>query len=136
MFLVDTNVISDLRRPDKAPPQLVSWAASAPVTDQYLSAMSVYELEVGVRRVERRDAALGERLRHWLDRRVLAQFRDRILPVDGAVAARCAALQVPDPRPERDSFIAATALVHRLVVVTRNVADFEPMGVEILNPWV
>ncbi len=75
-------------------------------------------------------------LRAWIDTQVVPRFRDRILPVDAAVAQRCAALHVPDPRPPRDSLIAATARLHRLVVVTRNRRDFEPMGVALLNPWV
>ena len=135
MFLVDTNVISALRRPESAPQALRAWAEATPAMDLYISAMSVYELELGILRIERRDSAQGRMLRNWFTRSVLAQFRDQILPVDSVIATRCAALHVPDPRPERDSFIAATALVHRFVLVTRNVRDFEPMGVEILNHW-
>lgn len=135
MFLLDTNVLSALRRPGTAPPSLVSWAASLPLSDLFLSAVSIFELELGIRRMERRDSAQGEILRHWLDRRILPQFRDRILAVDTAVALRTAALHVPDPRPERDSLIAGTALVHGLTLVTRNARDFEPMGLVILNPW-
>jgi predicted nucleic acid-binding protein len=136
MYLLDTNVVSALRRPDKAAPALVTWAASVALSDQYLSAMTVYEVELGVQRIERHDHAQGELLRSWLSRSVRGRFRERILPIDDAVAARCATLQVPDPRPERDSFIAATALVHRFVVVTRNTKDFEGItGLEILNPW-
>jgi predicted nucleic acid-binding protein len=74
-------------------------------------------------------------LRAWVDAQVVPGFRDRLMPVDGAVAQRFAALHVPDPRSQRDSLIAATALVHRLIVVTRNVHHFEPMGVQLLNPW-
>ena len=136
MYLLDTNVISDLRRPGMAPAALVRWAAETPVSDLYLSAMSVYELEIGIQRLERRDPAQGAILRAWMGRSVLGRFRDRILPIDQAVATRCAALQVPDPKPERDSFIGATALVHRLILVTRNLRDFEGMGVEIRNPWI
>jgi len=136
MFLLDTNVVSALRRPDHVPPGLAAWAASVSVSDLYLSAMTLYELELGVQRVERRDKPQGELLRSWLTKSVRGQFRDRILPIDDAVAARCAALQVPDPRPERDGFIGATALVHRLVLVTRNVKDFVGMfGLELLDPW-
>jgi predicted nucleic acid-binding protein len=85
--------------------------------------------------LERRDKAQGAMLRAWIDTRVLPAFDGRILSVDTAVAKRCARLHVPDPRADRDALIAATALVHRLTVVTRNVADFEAMGVDLLNPW-
>ena len=136
MFLLDTNIVSELRRPHQAAPAVVAWAESVAVADLYLSAMTLYELELGVQRIERRDERQGELLRSWLTRAVRGQFRDRILSIDEPVAARCAALQVPDPRPERDSFIAATALVHRLVLVTRNVKDFVGItGLELLNPW-
>jgi len=134
MFLLDTNVISALRRPALAP-AVAAWAAGTPVSELYISAMSVYELELGVRQLERRDAEQGGVLRAWLNQRIRAHFRDRILAIDDAVATRCAALHVPDPRAERDSFIAATALIHRLVLVTRNVRDFSGTGVEIFNPW-
>jgi len=74
-------------------------------------------------------------LRTWLEEHVLSSFADRILPVDTVVARRSAALHVPNPRPYRDSLIAATALVYGMTLITRNVADFEPMGVTLLNPW-
>ena len=136
MFLLDTNVVSELRRPAQAAPAVAAWAASVAVADLYLSAMTLYELELGVQRIERRDERQGELLRSWLTRAVRGQFRDRILAIDEPVAARCAALQVLDPRPERDSFICATALVHRLVLVTRNVKDFGGItGLEVFNPW-
>jgi predicted nucleic acid-binding protein len=135
MYLIDTNVLSALRRPETAPPAVTEWAEAIPVGDLYLPVMSVYEIDLGIRRMERRDPAQGAVLRVWFSRRVIANFRDRILPINEAVAMRCAQLQVPDPRPERDSFIAATALVHRLTVVTPNVRDFVDMGVTVLNPW-
>ena len=95
----------------------------------------IEELEIGVLRIERRDPAQGELLRRWLDDRIMAAFAGRVLPIDTRVARRSAALHVPNPRPIRDGFIAATALVHGLVLVTRNVSDFEPLGVRLLNPW-
>jgi len=88
-----------------------------------------------VLRIERRDAPQGARLRAWMTHHILPEFLDRTLPVDAAVALRCAPLHVPDPRSERDALIAATALVHGMTVVTRNVADFEATGVPLLNPW-
>jgi toxin FitB len=135
MFLLDTNVISELRRPDKADHNVVAWASKIPATGFFLSAISILEIELGALLMARKDAAQGEVLRAWIDDQILPRFEGRILAVDTAVAQRCARLHVPDPRAERDALIAATALVHGLTVVTRNVADFQPAGVALLNPW-
>ena len=101
----------------------------------FLSAITLLELEMGIRQAERRDGAQGAVLRAWMTDRVLPAFEGRILPVDGPVALCCAALHVPDPRSDRDALIAATGLVHAMPIVTRNVADFAPTGVQIINPW-
>jgi toxin FitB len=135
MFLLDTNVISELRRPDKADRNVVAWANAVPAANFFMSVISVLEIELGARLIEREDAARGAILRNWIDTQVLARFEGRILAIDTAVAQRCAQLHVPNPRAERDALIAATALVHGLTVVTRNVGDFEPTGVPLLNPW-
>jgi predicted nucleic acid-binding protein len=137
MFILDTNVVSELRKVSsgKADPRVARWADSVDAAELYLSAITILELEVGVLQVERRDAAQGAILRRWLDSRVMAEFADRVLPIDTAVAQRCARLHVPDPGAERNALIAATALVHGMTVVTRNVADFEPTGVPLLSPW-
>ena len=137
MYLLDTNVVSELRKAKsgKAAKRVVAWARGVPAGQLYLSAISVLELEIGVLSIERRDPAQGELLRVWLDTQVLPAFTDRIIPIDAAVAKRCAKLHVPDPRSERDALIAASALVHGLQVVTRNVADFVAMDVAIVNPW-
>jgi len=136
-FLLDTNVVSELRKAKagKADPNVVAWAAEVPSSSLFLSAITVLELETGVLQVERRDPVQGAILRTWMDRHVLPAFSGRVLPVDTAVALRCASLHVPDPRSERDSLIAATALVHGMTVVTRNVVDFVGTNVVILNPW-
>lgn len=135
MFLLDTNVVSELRRSVRCDASVAAWGASADPQRQFLSLISVLELQIGVMRVERRDGVSGASLRKWLDEQVLVTFADRILPIDTSVARTCAALHVPDPRPERDALIAATALHHRLTIVTRNVKDFAGLGVVVLNPW-
>lgn len=135
MYLLDTNVISELRRARRADARVAAWAATIPSGDIFLSAITILELELGVLSVERRDAAQGAILREWLERQVLPRFGDRVLPVDLAVARACARLHVPDKKAERDALIAATALVHDLTVVTRNVMDFVATGAKILDPW-
>ena len=134
MFLLDTHVISELRKPH-ADPNVVAWAKSVIAPRMFMSAITLKELETGVLCMERRDAAQGKVLRTWLKRHVMPAFDARILPVDAAVALRCAGLHVPDRGNESDSLIAATALVHGLTVVTRNVGDFQSSGVALLNPW-
>ncbi len=137
MYLLDTNIVSELRkvRLGKADSGVAAWAEEVDAADLYISAITLQELEIGVLRAERRDPAQGAMLRIWLDAHVLPAFAGRILPIDAEVARRSAQLHVPDPRPVRDGLIAATALVHAMTVVTRNTSDFEPTGVATLNPW-
>jgi predicted nucleic acid-binding protein len=135
-YLIDTNVWSELRNRSRADTNVRAWAESADPAELYLSVVTVFELERGVLLIERRDPQQGARLRLWLGERVLQPFERQTLPIDAAIARRCAALHIPDPRPERDALIAATALTHGLTVATRNVGDFEPMGVAVLNPWL
>lgn len=137
MFVLDTNVVSELRKAHtgRADARVMAWAAGVPATQLFVSVITVLELETGVLQVERRDPRQGKVLRAWLDNHVLRAFHDRILPVDAAVARCCARLHVPNPRAERDALIAATALVHGMTVATRNVADFAPTGVPTLDPW-
>ena len=138
MYLLDTNVLSELRkiRVGKADPHVAAWADGVEAADLYLSVITLQEIEIGVLLAERRDAMQGAILRRWLNAHVLPAFADRVLSVDAAVALCSARLHVPDPRPVRDGLIAATGLVHRMTVVTRNVVDFQPTGVAVLNPWV
>ncbi len=137
MLLLDTNVVSELRkiRLGKADPHVVRWSETLDTAALFISAITVHELEIGVRLAERRHPPAGAVFREWLETRVLPVFDGRILPVDAAVARRAAELHVPDPQPINDAFIAATALVHGLTVATRNLADFAPIGVKLLNPW-
>ena len=137
MFVLDTNVVSELRkvRFGKANANVAAWAQGVDAAALFVSAITILELELGVLLIERKDAVQGAMLRAWLDLQVLPEFAGRTLPVDGAVAQRCARLHVPDKRGERDALIAATALVHGMTLVTRNLADFRPTGVNLLNPW-
>lgn len=138
MYLLDTNVISELRkaRAGKADRHVTAWAAPVALTRLFVSVITIHELEMGVLLAERRDPRQGRLLRAWLDGRVVPGFGARVLPIDVAVVRRSARLHVPDPRPFRDALIAATALVHGMTVVTRNVQDFEPTGVPTINPWL
>jgi hypothetical protein len=136
MYLLDTDVVSEFRkaRAGKADENVAAWAAEVPSESLFLSVITIQELEIGILLVERRDPPQGSILRIWLEDHVLPTFATRILPVDVPIARRSAALHVPDPRPVRDALIAATARVHSLTLMTRNVADFEPTYAKILNP--
>jgi predicted nucleic acid-binding protein len=137
MPLLDTNVISELRKlpSGKADLGVQEWAKSVSLSDMYLSTITVFELEMGVLRIKRKDSAQAKVLHDWLHRVVLPDFEGRILEIGTEISLLCAALHVPASKSLRDSFIAATASVHGMAVVTRNVKDFEPMGVTVLNPW-
>jgi toxin FitB len=137
MFILDTNVVSELRKAKagKADRRVVAWAGGVATGSLYLSAITVLELETGVLSIERRDRAQGGVMRKWLDEQVMPAFAGRILAVDAQVALRCAKLHVPDRLSDRDALIAATALVHGMTVVTRNVADFKAARVALINPW-
>jgi len=135
MYILDTNVISELRKAKKTHLNVKKWAEAFPSASLYISVISVLELEIGILLLQRRDKEQGAILREWMDRYVLPTFSDRILAIDTAVAQRCATLHVPNPHSDRDALIAATALVHGLTVATRNVADYERTGVGVINPW-
>lgn len=137
MYILDTNVISEIRkiRLGKAEKAVAQWADSVNATELYLSVITIQELEMGVLLAEHRDPTKGALLRAWLDNHVLPAFSERILPVDTSIAIQSAKLNVPNPRPVRDGLIAATALMHGMTIVTRNISDFEPCGVPLINPW-
>ncbi|MGH9598501.1 MAG: type II toxin-antitoxin system VapC family toxin, partial [Terracidiphilus sp.] len=122
-YLLDTNVVSELRKAGAgtADPRVEAWSVSLTAERTFLSVITILELEQGTLLVERRDPRQGAMLRAWIENLVLPDFAGRILPVDLAVVRKCAALHVPDPMDDRDSLIAATALVHGLTVATRNV---------------
>jgi len=135
MYLLDTNVVSELRKGRKAQRSVRIWAQALSTDSLYLSVVSILELEIGTLLVERRDRKQGAILRSWIDGHVLPSFSGRILAIDTVVAQRYAALHVSNPRSDRDALIAATALVHGMTVVTRNVSDFQATGVAVVNPW-
>ena len=136
-YLLDTNVISELRKvgDDKADPNVTKWVGAKDTSDLFISAITILELERGILSIQRRDASQGSRLRAWMDSHVRPEFVERILSIDDAIATRCAHLHIPDRRNEADALIAATALVHGLTVVTRNVQDFDGTGVIVVDPW-
>lgn len=137
MYLLDTNVLSELRkrRSGKIDAAVEAWAGSVDQADMYLSVITVMEVELGIVLLERRDPRQAGVLRLWLHEKVMPAFAGRILPVDTPIALRCARLHVPDTKSERDAWIAAAGLVHDLTIVTRNVADFAGTGTVLLNPW-
>jgi predicted nucleic acid-binding protein len=137
MILLDTNVVSESRKlgSGRADPLFTAWLESVDPDTTYLCAMTVFELEHGVLRMERRDPVQGPMLRRWLDDVVRPAFAGRILPLSAEIATRCAQLHVPDPKSERDAWIAATALVHGMTLATRNTADFAASGVAMVDPW-
>ena len=136
MYLLDTNVVSELRKASKADQRVVAWAERTDVLYMHISVISVLEIRMGILSLQRKDKAHAHILNDWLSRQLIPGFAERILSVDLPVALRCAELHVPDPRSDRDALIAATALAHGLTVVTRNIKDFQPTGVATLNPWL
>ena len=134
-YLLDTNVISEMRRKDRIAKPALAWLQRQAIDELHISALTMMEVEIGIRRLERKDSAQGATLRRWKDGPLAREFRGRILDVDLEIAERCAALHVPDPRPEIDALIAATAIVRRLTLVTRNERDFAGMPVRLVNPW-
>ena len=135
MFILDTNVISELRHGKlNQSPEVRKWAAVQSTGGLFLSVITILELEKGILTLERRVPPQGSALRIWLSG-VRSAFAGRILPLTDHAATICAALHVPDPRSERDAMIAATAIEHGFTVVTRNTQDFVSTGVPLLNPW-
>ncbi|RBP16495.1 hypothetical protein DFR50_105138 [Roseiarcus fermentans] len=131
MYLVDTNVISEARR---GTPQVMAWLRSVKSDSIYLSTLTLGEIMRGVVMKRRSNPHGVARLEEWL-RRLRSDYADRILPVTDAVALEWGRIAASRSRGEIDGLIAATAVVHDLIVVTRNVADFDDAGVRVINPW-
>ncbi|MCZ0936442.1 MAG: type II toxin-antitoxin system VapC family toxin [Gemmatimonadetes bacterium] len=132
MFLLDTDVLSAHRRPDRTP-AIANWLSTRRTVDLHLSVVSIGEIERGIARQRARDAAFAEALASWLDR-VLRLYGDRILGIDAPTARRWGQLSASIGHQGADLLIAATALEHGLTVVTRNVRHYEPTGVSVLDP--
>jgi predicted nucleic acid-binding protein len=137
MYLLDTNVISELRKAgsNRADSNVLAWAMDKPTSSLFISAVTILEIEMGILQLERNDAKQAAIYRTWLNSHVLKAFSDRILPFDTSVALKCAQLHVPNPKSERDAIIAATAIVHGLTLVSRNEKDFKHIDIELINPW-
>lgn len=137
MYLLDTNIISESRKLGTTRVDLCAaqWLSRIDVEATFVSAMTIFELERGVRQMERRDAKQGTALRRWFDDQIITIYEHRTLPLSRAVALICAGLHIPDPKSERDAWIAATAIDAELTLVSRNVADFVGMGVGLINPF-
>ncbi|MBT8588560.1 type II toxin-antitoxin system VapC family toxin [Polynucleobacter paneuropaeus] len=137
MYLLDTNVVSEFRKAGtgRISKRVEQWAEGISANSMFISVISIFELEMGILQIERRDKKQGSVLRKWLNKNVLGTFSERVLPIDTAVAQRCASLHVPNPKSERDAMITATAIEHRMMIVTRNVSDFSQSGVKIFDPW-
>ncbi len=138
MYLLDTNVVSELRKvmPGKAHPNVKNWFASIDGSESFISVITLQELEIGILLMERKDASQGKILRTWVEEYVKPVFKNNILTVTEDVAITSARYYIPNPKPTRDALIAATAEVFKLKIVTRNVADFEYSSAKILNPWL
>ena len=133
-WLLDSNVLAELRKGPRAHPSVMAWFASTEEADLFTSVLVLGEARRGVESIRRRDPVAAKALDQWL-LRLRETFADRVLSIDEDIADRWGALNVPDPIPAVDGLLAATALVHDLTVVTRNVRDMERTGVRLFNPF-
>ena len=134
-LLIDTSVVSELRKGDRAERSVRAWFDRERATEMWLSVLTVGELRRGVALIERRDPDAGASIDAWLDS-LVADYEDRILPITERIAERWALITVPDPLPVLDALLAATAIEHDLVLATRNTEDVERSGVRLVNPFI
>lgn len=137
MYLLDTNIISEIRKlaKNKCDKNVADWVRSTSKDLMFTNAVVMMELERGVMSIERKDTTQGKLLRHWFEMDVKPAFHGKILKIDEQTAQICAKLHIPDHAPENDAWIAASAIQHNLVLVTRNTADFARTGVKLFNPF-
>lgn len=138
MYLLDTNVLSELRKAgsNKANANVIEWAKDKATSNLFISSISVLEIEMGILQLKRKDPKQAAIYSTWLNDHVLKAFSDRVLPFDTSIALKCAQLHVPNPKSERDAMIAATCIVHGFALVSRNEKDFQHINVELINPWL
>ena len=132
--LVDTNVVSELRKGPRCDPRVARWFDTVAAEDMFLSVVTIGEIRLGIERIRRRDPRAARVLEEWLAQ-LLVDHADRILPVDAAVAEDWGRMNVPDPVPVLDGLMAATAKVNGLTLATRNVKDVARTGVAVVNPF-
>ena len=137
MYLLDTNLISEIRKmpKGKCDQGVEQWVKTTSQNLMFTSAVVLMELERGILAMERKDMAQGTMLRTWFEKDVLPAFQSKILSVNEQTARICAKLHIPDHTPENDAWVAASAIQHNLVLVTRNTDDFARTGVRLLNPF-
>jgi predicted nucleic acid-binding protein len=134
-FLLDTNVISEIRKRERAHPNVVRWVQQTPVTQIGTSVIVLAEIRRGIELKRRRDVEQGRALDRWYSQ-MRSRLGDRVLAIDEPIADAWARLSVPHPVALIDGLLAATCMVHGLILVTRNVADVARTGVEVVDPWM
>ena len=135
MYLIDTNVLSEIRNTSRCDPRVLRWFSKQWMGDLFVSVMTIRELYYGAYRLEAAKSVLQGELIDWIEKRIIAGFGSHVLDIDAETMHQHAKFKLPNSNISAESLIAATALRHQLVVATRNASDFEPLGVKTFNPW-